>query len=455
MKKRIFSIIVVAILVLGLALTGCDKSSGPAKVEDDPNVSSINIYSFTDEVPSMLKKYAELNSDFNLTINETIRATDTGAYQPALDTALQSGGSSAPDIYTAEAAFVLKYTQGGASSYAAPYKDLGIDVDNLIKEAKIAQYTVDIGTRPSDKNVVGLGYQATGGAFIYRRSIAKDVWGTDDPKEIEKKIGPGMDKFFDAAEELKAKGYAIISGDGDLWHAVENSSEKGWIVDGKLHIDKKREAFLDLSKRLKDNGYHNDTADWTEAWYADMKDAGEKKVFGFFGPAWLINYVILDHSGYDPDEGEMGTFGDWAICVPPEGFFWGGTWVLGNKDTKIKQTVGKIIQWITLDSSDTGLQYMWANGTFSEGGGKDTVASAAVMERSDGKLDFLGGQDMFEIFVPAGENASGKNMTEFDEDINSFWREQVNEYVAGSKSREQAIEDFKKQVKDELDIDAE
>jgi hypothetical protein len=98
---------------------------------------------------------------------------------------------------------------------------------------------------------------------------------------------------------------------------------------------------------------------------------------------------------------------------------------------------------------------MWANGTFSEGGGKDAVASAAVMERSDGKLDFLGGQDMFEIFVPAGENASGKNMTEFDEDINSFWREQVNEYVAGSKSREQAIEDFKKQVKDELDIDAE
>jgi len=55
MKKGIFSIIVVAILVLGLALTGCDKSSGPAKVEDDPNVSSINIYSFTDEVPSMLK----------------------------------------------------------------------------------------------------------------------------------------------------------------------------------------------------------------------------------------------------------------------------------------------------------------------------------------------------------------------------------------------------------------
>ena len=30
--------------------------------------------------------------------------------------------------------------------------------------------------------------------------------------------------------------------------------EKGWIVDGKLYIDPAREAFLDLSKSLKDNG---------------------------------------------------------------------------------------------------------------------------------------------------------------------------------------------------------
>ena len=75
--------------------------------------------------------------------------------------------------------------------------------------------------------------------------------GTDDPAVIKDKIGPGWDKFFGAAEELKAQGIAIISGDGDLWHAVENSSDQGWVVDGKLTIDDKREGFLDLSKNLK------------------------------------------------------------------------------------------------------------------------------------------------------------------------------------------------------------
>ena len=300
---------------------------------------TINVWAFTDEVPGMIEKYIEAHPEFGYKINTTIIATTDGAYQPALDQALAAGGAEAPDIYCAEAAFVLKYTQGDASQYAMPYADLGIDVDAKLKEADIAQYTVDIGTNP-DGQLVGLGYQATGGAFIYRRSIAKDVWGTDDPAEIEKKIGPGWDQFFTAAEDLKAKGYGIISGDGDMWHAVENSSDSGWIVDGKLTIDPKREEFLDLSKKLKDNGYHNDTQDWQDAWFADMKGEGEKDIFGFFGPAWLINYTMAPNCG-GAAVGE-GTYGDWAVCTPPIGFFWGGTWILANKDSQKAEAVGNI-----------------------------------------------------------------------------------------------------------------
>ena len=54
-----------------------------------------------------------------------------------------------------------------------------------------------------------------------------------------------------------------------------------------------------------------------------------------------------------------GTYGDWAVCEPPVGFFWGGTWVLGNKETKVPKSVGDILEWITLDATDDGLQYMW------------------------------------------------------------------------------------------------
>ena len=467
--KRFIALLLACVMIMAVALTGCKKDEDGTKdtdkpaddkgkqeevvkddLKDDESVKTLNIYAFTDEVPNMLHKYKELHPEFPYEINETIIATTDGLYQPALDQALAGGGADAPDIYAAEAAFVLKYAQGDAYQYAAPYKDLGIDVDKMLAESEIAPYTAEIGTNP-DGDLVALGYQATGGAFIYRRSIAIDTWGTDDPAVITGKVGPGWDKFFEAAEELKAKGYAIVSGDGDMWHAVENSSDQGWVVDGKLTIDPKREEFLDLSMKLMENGYHNDTQDWTDAWFADMKGVGDTPAFGFFGPAWLINYTMADNSG-GTKVGE-GTYGDWAVCEPPVGFFWGGTWILANKDTKIPNAVAEIIEWITLDYSEDGLQYMWANGTFNgEGGTKDAVASGTVMKNSNGEVDFLGGQNMFDVFVPAGEFANGKNLTQYDETINSHFRGQVREYTAGNKTREAALADFKQLVADNLDV---
>ena len=424
----------------------------------------INMWSFTNEVPNMAKKYISLNPDFGkkYTIDVTIIATTNGTYQPALDAALKNGEV---DMYAAEAAFILKYAQGDAAQFAAAYKDLGIDVDKAVKDAEIAQYTVDIGTRPSDKALVALGYQATGGAMIYRASIAKEVFGSDDAATVEKEVGAGSgsyDAFWKAAEKLKAKGYPIVSGDGDVWHMVENSSSSGWIVDGKLNIAPERQAFFDISKQLLDKGWSNETSDWTPAWYADMKGVSQegkdnKPAFCFFGPAWLINYVMVGNSG--GEKAGEGTYGDWRVCKAPCGFFWGGTWVLASKtaaeNADKKAGVAELINWITLDASDKGLQYMWANGTFNgEGGTKDCVASGKVMASADGKLDFLGGQNMFPAFIAANANATGKNMTQYDETINSLFREQVNQYAHGQKSVDDAVKTFKSNVADKLGVES-
>jgi ABC-type glycerol-3-phosphate transport system substrate-binding protein len=475
MKKALSIISALALLATATACGSKEgtSSSAPADnsskseetttkaADDNGKKETINLWTFTDEVPGMVNKFMELHPDFaaKYEINVTNIPTTDGNYQPALDKALQGGGKDAPDFYCAESAFVLKYTQGDCAGYAAPYKDLGIDVDAEIEAADIAKYSVEIGTNPNG-DVVGLGYQATGGAFIYRRSVAKAAFGTDDPKTVSEKIGGGSgnwDKFFEAAAELKSKGYGIVSGDGDIWHAVENSSDQGWITNGELTIDPKREAFLDLSKKLKDNGYHNDTEDWQDAWFADMKGEGAQEVLGFFGPAWLINYTIAKNCGsFDENDNLIegqGTYGDWAVCEPPVGFFWGGTWVIANKDSQNKEAVGKIIDWITLDTSEQGLQYMWANGTMNgDGGTKDCVASGTVMAKSNGELDFLGGQNMFDVFTSANQYANGKNLTQYDETINGFWRGQVRQYTAGNKSREDAIKDFKGEVADNLDV---
>ncbi|MCQ2590999.1 MAG: carbohydrate ABC transporter substrate-binding protein, partial [Treponema sp.] len=180
---------------------------------------------------------------------------------------------------------------------------------------------------------------------------------------------------------------------------------------------------------------------------------GAKPCFGFFGPAWLINYTLAPNCG-GTKVGE-GTFGDWAACPSPVGFFWGGTWVLANAkmpESK-KAAIKALIEFITLDTSNDGLQYKWANGLMNEAGTKDAVGLGTVMAKSNGEVAFLGGQNMFDVFVPANQYANGKNLTQYDETINSIWRDQVRAYASGAKSRADAIADFKVAVADKLGLE--
>ena len=78
--KKILSIALVLVMCVSLF-----AGLGTTALADD-NV--INLYAFTDEVPTMLQKYIDEHPDFGYTLNTTIIATTDGAYQPALDQAL-------------------------------------------------------------------------------------------------------------------------------------------------------------------------------------------------------------------------------------------------------------------------------------------------------------------------------------------------------------------------------
>ena len=145
----------------------------------------------------------------------------------------------------------------------------------------------------------------------------------------------------------------------------------------------------------------------------------------------------------------QGTYGDWRVCAPPVGFFWGGTWVLGRDGTAHAEGVAELIEWITLDTSETGLQYLWANDKMGNGA-KDTVASGVVMAKSDGTLPFCGGQNIFPAFIAGNANASGKAMTQYDETINGYFTDAATQYAEGNLDRDGAIEAFKTNVSDNL-----
>ena len=126
-------------------------------------------------------RYKELNPDFPYEIKPYSFATADVDFHVALNESLEAGGSRMPDIYCIGSGHVMEYIHGDMAMYATPYRDLGIDVESLAKEADIPRYVIDMGSN-ADGQVVALSYQGTGGAFIYRRSIAKTVWEPMIPK---------------------------------------------------------------------------------------------------------------------------------------------------------------------------------------------------------------------------------------------------------------------------------
>lgn len=466
--RRFLALFTATLLLMSMTLTGCDTegnskdSSGFSSEtseelennishsQDAPDDMVINVFSSSDELPRMVERYKELHPDFTYEIKAFTFATMDLVFYKVLDLYLDAGDVDIPDIYCLQSNYVMRYSKGDMAAFATPYKDLLTDYDKLLIKADIPQYILDMGSDP-EGNIVALAYRGTGGAFIYRRSIAKDVWGTDEPEVIKDKIGPGWDKFFLAAAEIKDKGYGIVSGEGDLWQSVDNSADLPWVVNGRLYIDPKREVFLDYAKELADKGYSNNTTVWRDDWYLDIKGAGDKQILGFFGPSWLISYVLMNNCG--GSKGGEGTYGDWAVCEPPVGFFQGGEWIFVNKSSKHKEAISDIIRWITLDSSENGLQYQLANGTYKDLDGIfEAVASGTVMRKSSARLDFLGNQNMHEVFDRAARLANGRNITGYDEAISTYWLEQVREYATSNKSKEEAIADFKERVKAKLNI---
>ena len=136
------------------------------------------------------KKSGKLPSDVK--VNFVVTPNENNAYQNALDAALLKQNDVPADekidIFLIEADYALKYVD---SDYTLDVvNDIGLSKDALADQY---QYTKDIVT--DSKGVQkGTTWQATPGLFAYRRSIAKDVLGTDDPDAVQAQLS-SWDKF--------------------------------------------------------------------------------------------------------------------------------------------------------------------------------------------------------------------------------------------------------------------
>ena len=439
--KKLMAMLLALVMVLSLAACGSStaapatteapKAETPAATEAAPTTEAaaeegkvFNIWAWNEEFKGFFEKYYKVPD--GITVNWIINPNADGVYQDKLDEALLNQANAAADdkidMFLAEADYILKYTD---SEYTQDVEALGVtDFSNAY------EYTVQAA---SDANgtVKGVSFQCCPSALIYRRSIAKDVLGTDDPAEVQAKLD-SWDKFNAVAADAKAKGYMMTASESATFRVFSNNGETPLVTDGKLTLNDAIKAWQAQAKDFSDKGYTQTCDIWSDECTAQMFKDG--KTMCYFGPAWYYNFSM--GNAQDP---EKGCPGDWAICEGPQAHFWGGTWLLAATGSDNPTMLADVMNTF-INDEEVCTKLVKNEAQFSN---NQTVNAACAAE---GGNAFLGGQNDTAVFVELAKNIKFENKTIYDqlltEGLQSYWRE----YCDGEVTEEEAMSNYYKYI---------
>lgn len=442
-KRRAIAALLIASMCAG-TLAGCGNS-GQSGTTGEGKV--INIYSWNDEfrqrVEAVYPEVEKTSEDGTVTtlkdgteIHWIINPNQDGVYQQKLDEALLNQADAAADdkidIFLSETDYVNKYTDADAD-VAMPLADLGIDPATDLKD----QYEFTK-TTASDMNGVQRGstWQCCPGLLVYRRDIAMDVFGTDDPEAIGEKV-KDWDTMKATAEELKAKGYYTFASYADTFRLYGNSIGDSWVKQGEtvINVDQKIMDWISDSKEWLDAGYLDKTVkgQWNDDWNKSMGSAS--KVFAFLFPAWGIDFTLKPN--WDGDAGA------WAVTNPPQEYNWGGSYVHACTGTDNPEHVKDIILAVTA-SEDNLLKISRDYSDFTN----TTVGMQKAAGDDTFSSEFLGGQNPFVYFAPVAENIKIAPLSAYDQGCVELIQNAFSDYYQGLVEYDKAKTNFETAIKE-------
>ena len=456
--KKLFSLLLVSILIFSFVgctgttapTAGTDGASAPAgeaageaagtaaETAAVPDTGKVyNIYCWNTEFQDRFTTYfdeAGLIPE-GVTVNWIITPSDGGAYQAKLDEALLAQEGAAADdkvdLFLIEADYALKYIN---SDYAANvYGDIGLTEANT---ADMYQYTKDICT-DANGNLKGLSWQACPGALIYRRSIAKDVLGTDDPDTVQTYLDT-WEKFDDVAAQAKAKGYYMTSSYVADYRVFSNNVFAPWVNENsEIVVDPAIKQWIAQANEHLKNGYTLPYGIWDAESFNESKVDG--KAMCYFGPGWFIDFCLKPAALADAAAAEEvgnGSFGDWGIVKGPQGYFWGGTWLCAAAGSDNFNLTRDVMLKMTCDK-DTLLAITNKYGDFT-----NNVAAMEELAAGGFEYAFLGNQNHIAVLLDSAQSIDMSNITMYDQLLNEPLPESFKGYFLGNITEAEAYDNF-------------
>ena len=458
MKKRILSILTSCALFLsvsgtyGSVVLADPTTAAPMYESDEAGHGNITIYTYSSsgDLHAFVKDFLERNPDLDQKYRVITYRPTPGGLDYYTMTWMMLGGDTPADIYLPEFDYLYDFVEGEFASLSAPYSDFIDDLDAKIENAELSDVAKTIG-KDSSGTIKALPYENTSGLFYYRRSIAREVFGSDDPMTVMEQIGGATgdwNKYLEACEILKSHNYAMASSLDDVWNVCNYGASAPWVKDGSLTLDPSRAVFLDLSKIMEDGGYTNGTGSWTKEWENDMAGTGtdlktgkQRQVFSFMGPLWFLHYTMQ----YNCESGSP-AYNDWGVCPAPVSFVWGGTGVVARKDSvenkDKKEFISRFVEWLTLDATPDGFQYSFASGAYTDGI-CNGVTSTKVMNMLNVSDPFLGNVNPLAFLIKETISPVTGGYGEYKySSLRDEFRADALSYAFGDMDRDAAVKQF-------------
>lgn len=417
MKKKIVSVLVCAVMTAGL-LAGCsgsDATNGTVETdaatqaateaaqeaetevpaaevtegtetaaedmqsaEDSSDISGeITIWDWNDAYEN--KIYPEFQKAYpNIKVNYVTVAH--GDYMQKLQSAIATG-TDVPDIILGEGAWRGKLFDMDIldNLEAEPYN---IDRDDMF------DYLHE-GMSNFRDEIIGVDQSIAPAGFAYKRDLAKEYLGTDDPAEVYEMIST-WDKFIETGKEVLEKSdgkVKMLAGFGDVLYATRLQNCAAYIDGNEIDITSRMQTPLETAVKVRNAGILDDNELDTPSWNAEF---AESDCIFFPSAPWSCEWHVAAN---DP-EGS----GNWALTKATEsGYTKGGTSVSIYKDSPNKEAAFAYLKWVyfsvegSIVSRDQIGQYSSLKECYE--------GESAIFNEPGAYDEFFGGQNLAQYYV--------------------------------------------------------
>jgi hypothetical protein len=299
--------------------------------------------------------------------------------------------------------------------------------------------------------------------MYFRRSLAREYFGTDDPNVIQQYFRD-MNTMLSSAERIRdaSNGETFtITSHIELSNLFFANRSTPWVVNNRLmHDDPILEQYFDIARAFRDNGLEAELGTWSGEWFSGMSDTlvdahgVPRQIFSYFLPTWGI-FILSGAAASD----ETDTTGDWAAIPGPLPYQWGGAWFAIPNNAPNPEVARAFLDFVFTEDVLT----KWVMGYFTNARLRqidpnlaeifyipagDFVSSELVVRNTSAEMVgtstyyFLGEQNPHDVFALAAPNVSLANLQASDFIMHAAFTEAVTQYVEGLLDRDQARQSF-------------